>query len=190
MPRYLPCQDGAVVEVHRMGGKQLAGAALALMLAVLLPFAGCGGTDRESYFKELSEINEELAARIGGLREETAEPQYPSEEGHGREPVEVLAEMAAILEEGARELSQVRVPPGGEEAHASLLELLLGTATGCREVASALKPGSEEEGSNGSEEREGGSGAEDEEGHGTGLGMEEGSSVPSSTGEAGHPEGH
>ncbi len=164
------------------------GAVLVLALAVLLPLAGCGSADREAYFKEMREINEELASRIGGLGEELAELRHEGEEGREQELAEILTEMAAILEEGARDLSQVRVPAGIEEAHASLLELLSRTAAGHREAASALNPGLEEWESGGGEE-EGGEPREEED-HAAGEDKEEGSPVSAPTGEDGHREGH
>ncbi|MBC7252512.1 MAG: hypothetical protein H5T72_00895 [Actinobacteria bacterium] len=161
---------------------------LVLFLASFLPFAGCGSAGQEAYFREMRDLNEKLAARMGELLEETTGSGHPGE-GTGKAPAEILEEMAAVLEEGILELSRVKVPVGAEEAHAGLLELLSEAVAGYREVASALEPRLAEEEPGAHEEAEGEAGGE-ESGHPTGEEGEGGHPPSLPGGEEVHTEGH
>lgn len=161
---------------------------LVLFLASSLPLAGCGGADQGTYFREMSELNEKLAARMGELLEETTGLEHPQEVTE-KAPAEILEEMAAVLEEGVLELSRVKVPVGAEDAHAGLLELLSEAAAGYRGVASALEPHLAEEEPGAHEAAEGEAGGE-ESSHPTGEEGEGGHTPSLPGGEGGRPEGH
>ncbi len=164
-------------------------AALALLFALLLPLAGCGSADQEAYFREMREINEELTARLEALEEEAGEADRSGRLEPGEGLAEVLEEMAAALEEGVVEMSRVKVPAGGEEAHLSLLKLLSGAARGYRDAASALSPhAAEEEGADDLEE--GGTSPEESEGHPAGETEEESQQPLAPSGQTGSTSSH
>lgn len=160
-----------------MPRKMVPFAVLALILASLFSFAGCGSADQESYFREVRELNERVASRLEELGGEAAGVPQGDEEERREELAEILEEMALVLEEGALELSRVKVPVGGEDAHRSLLEVLSGAAAGYRESAAALLPHAAEEGEHAHEgnveEGDEEHGEESVEGHESGEGAEE-----------------
>lgn len=163
-------------------------AALTLLLAVLLPSAGCGSADQGSYFRAMSEIGEGLNARLEALVEEAGEagPSGRMETGEGM--AEVLEKMAAALEEGVLEMRGVKVPAGGEEAHLSLLELLSQAAEGYRKAAALLSEHTEE--GEGGSEAEVGAQAGESDGHPSGEVAEEGHSPRTPSEEASSTSSH
>ncbi|MGQ9475551.1 MAG: hypothetical protein ACUVT4_06940 [Actinomycetota bacterium] len=122
---------------------------LILHLLSLLP--GCGSADQEAYFRKVRDINQRLASRLGELGEEAAAFHHGDDEESKEGLAEILEEMARVLEEGVQEMGNIKVPVGGEESHAALLELLYEAAAGYRLAATALVPhAGEGEGEHGS----------------------------------------
>lgn len=161
-------------------------AVLALHLLSLLP--GCGSVDQEAYFRKVRGLNERLASRLGELGEEAAAFHHGDDEELREGLAEILEEMARVLEEGVREMGNIKVPVGGEESHAALLELLYKAAAGYRDAATALVPHAEEgKGKHGSPE-EGSHGEEVE--HPTGEEPGKVTNPPAPVRETSQPEGH
>lgn len=159
---------------------------LVLHLLSLLP--GCGSADQEDYLRKVRDLNQRLASRLGELGEEAAAFHHGDEEELEEGLAEILEEMARVLEEGAQEMGNIKVPAGGEESHAALLELLYEAAAGYRLAATALVPYAEEkEEEHGSLEE--GSHAE-EVMHSTGEEPGESHQPPAPVGETPRPEGH
>lgn len=120
---------------------------LSLTLCGLL--SGCGSAGEATYLEELQEIFERLSARLEIIAERVA-GEHPTEGGESLSSAAVAwSEMVELLEEGARELSHVKVPAGREELHASLLELLESISLNCRKAAGVLLPSTEEHGGEG-----------------------------------------
>ncbi|MDI6874212.1 hypothetical protein [Candidatus Solincola sp.] len=160
----------------------------ALLLGAFFSLAGCGSADREDYFREIRKINEKLTSRLGELGEEVAALDHGNEEELKEDLAGILEETALILEEGVREMSRVRVPAGGEEAHLSFLELLSEAAAGYRESATALMPRAVEEHGHESGEEE--VHVEEAGDHATQEGAEENHPIQAAAEEAGHSGGH
>ncbi|MBC7247834.1 MAG: hypothetical protein H5T73_08650 [Actinobacteria bacterium] len=128
-----------------MGKKGVRASALFLLCAALSIFllAGCGSASDDSYEREIHELSERLSGKLQDVVAGIAREDHAEE---GERAAEAWSQMADLLEEGARELSHVRVPAGREELQSSLLELLRNLSGACREAADALLPASGEHG--------------------------------------------
>lgn len=130
-------------------GSAAAVISLCLSLTLCGLLSGCGSAGEATYLEELQEINERLSARLGEIAARVA-GEHPAEGGESLPSAAAAwSEMVELLEEGARELSHVKVPAGREGLHASLLELLENISLNCRKVAGVLLPSTEEHDSEG-----------------------------------------
>ncbi len=171
-----------------MARKGVKATVLLLCLALPLIFlSGCGSESEESYGRELQELSERLSAELREIAGEASGEHHAEDAETPSSLGATFSEMADLLEEGAWELSRLKVPAGRESLQSSLLELLRSTSTVCREMAYLLLPSSQGH----SEEGDTAHGGEHVDGNGAKEAGEEGAEHGAETETEGSPEeGH